>query len=308
MPDPADLILSAADRREPAFRRAFAEAVARAQTGVPAARLTALIAAGRIDEAYRLADAAWVAASAAWRVSVGRQVRDALEAGATAGATARPVLTGRFDVTNPAATRWAQERSASLVTEVSRETRAGIRSVIGRAFTAGIAPREAARLIRGLIGLTSRQADAVLAFRGQLLRLQGKAPGAAVETNLRRLSNRGLTAARVEALVERYAGRLLRQRAFLIARTEIMTALGQGLRFLWQQATQAGELDGLERVWIVTPDDRLCPQCEPLDGARAEVGGAYPGEGGSGPPLHPACRCTEGLARVAWARRGRSAA
>ncbi len=83
------------------------------------------------------------------------------------------------------------------------------------------------------------------------------------------------------------------ERADLIARTETMIAASEGQREGWRQAVEAGELpDDMQRVWIVTPG--CCDLCDELDGERADIDGEYPG-GVSGPPLHPNCRCTEGL-------------
>lgn len=87
-------------------------------------------------------------------------------------------------------------------------------------------------------------------------------------------------------------------RAETIARTETMTASNQGQQALWDQAVDEGLLTGKERqVWIVTPDDRLCPICEPLDGQEADFGETFDTELGKvdGPPAHPRCRCTIGL-------------
>jgi hypothetical protein len=83
-------------------------------------------------------------------------------------------------------------------------------------------------------------------------------------------------------------------RADLIARTEVMTAANEGQRQAWDQATEAGLLTGDEQaVWIATED--ACPECEALDGETRSLDGEYPDDGGDGPPLHPNCRCTEGL-------------
>jgi len=85
-------------------------------------------------------------------------------------------------------------------------------------------------------------------------------------------------------------------RAEMIARTETMEAANEGQSQLWDQAIEDGFLTGKERqVWIVTDDDRLCPECADLDGEEAELDGEFPGDGGDGPPLHPNCRCTVGL-------------
>lgn len=88
------------------------------------------------------------------------------------------------------------------------------------------------------------------------------------------------------------------ERAETIARTESMRASNQGQLEAWKQATDEGLLTGdEEQEWIVTPDDRLCPVCEPLDGTKAPLGGMFDTELGKvdGPPLHPNCRCTIGL-------------
>lgn len=86
------------------------------------------------------------------------------------------------------------------------------------------------------------------------------------------------------------------ERAELIARTESMRAVHEGQREGWDQAVEEGLLTGDERrVWIVTDDEKLCPECEELDGETASLDGEYPG-GYDGPPAHPNCRCTEGLA------------
>jgi SPP1 gp7 family putative phage head morphogenesis protein len=88
-------------------------------------------------------------------------------------------------------------------------------------------------------------------------------------------------------------------RAETIARTETMRASNQGQQELWAQAEDAGLLTGKEeQEWIVTPDDRLCPICEPMDGVTAPMGGSFrlnTGEVVDGPPAHPNCRCTIAL-------------
>lgn len=87
-------------------------------------------------------------------------------------------------------------------------------------------------------------------------------------------------------------------RAETIARTETMRASNEGVQESWDQAVEEGLLTGKEQqVWIVTPDDRLCPICEPLDGVTAPLDGEFESDGETfnGPPAHPNCRCTVGL-------------
>jgi hypothetical protein len=78
-----------------------------------------------------------------------------------------------------------------------------------------------------------------------------------------------------------------------IAHTEAMTAANEGQKRLWDQAVKDGYLDGNERVvWIVTPDDKLCPECEALEDTTVSLGQEF---SSGGPPAHPNCRCTVGL-------------
>jgi SPP1 gp7 family putative phage head morphogenesis protein len=67
-------------------------------------------------------------------------------------------------------------------------------------------------------------------------------------------------------------------RATAMARTEAINAFTQGAE---QRYTQAG-IETLE--WLVARDDRLCEECEPLDGKQFSVKSRHPR-----PPLHPQC-------------------
>lgn len=89
-------------------------------------------------------------------------------------------------------------------------------------------------------------------------------------------------------------------RAETIARTETMTASNQGQTAAWDQAIEEGFLTGREtKEWIVTPDDRLCPLCEPMDGQNVPMSDNFvqpeTNDQVDAPPLHPRCRCTVGL-------------
>lgn len=83
-------------------------------------------------------------------------------------------------------------------------------------------------------------------------------------------------------------------RAKIIARTETMAAANEGQRQSWDQAVEQGLLTGEEqREWISSTG--CCDDCDELNGQMADLGGEYPADGGDGPPLHPNCRCTEGI-------------
>lgn len=195
----------------------------------------------------------------------------------------------RFDVTSPQVLRAARELTAFLIRDVTQETKAAVRRIIHDSIRDGIAPRESARLIRQIIGLTSRQATAVGRYQKGLL-------------------DGGVDFMSAEQKAGRYAQRLLRDRAENIARTETMRAANRGQQILWTDMQNQGLLPAeFEQKWLTTPDDRLCPRCAPMNGRTVQLGylfreterGVLPstrkpvaGATVLSPPLHPRCRCT----------------
>lgn len=186
-----------------------------------------------------------------------------------------PKLTFRFDRTNPQAIIWSQQHAAELVTNVTQRTRMAIRNIITRAFTENIPPRDAARLVRGVVGLTEPQEESLDKFRKKLM-------------------EDGLTGARLRSKLEAATDRMVRQRSLMIARTETIRASNEGQTQLWMQAVDAGKLPrNVQRVWITT--EGACPEiCEPLEGKRAPLTGAFENKYDA-PPAHPGCRCTTGI-------------
>lgn len=179
-----------------------------------------------------------------------------------------------FNDKAPDARKAAEDNAASMVTDISAETEANIRSLIADAIESKLSPYEAAQEIHDLIGLTAAQGQAAQKYRDEL-------------------EASGLTADKVEAKVEEYADELLTARAETIARTEIMEALNAGQDAAWAQAQEAGLLsEDAEKEWITTPDETLCPECNDMDGETVPIGQEFPD---GDPPLHPNCRCTVGI-------------
>jgi SPP1 gp7 family putative phage head morphogenesis protein len=184
-----------------------------------------------------------------------------------------------FTGTNPAAQRAAQRSAGRLIEAITRETLAAIRSVIVSAIREGDASGSAARAIRSMVGLNKRQARAVQAYREELI-----ASGASPD--------------QVAAKVDRYAEKKLRERARAIARTETLAALNEGARDVWRDAAKKGLLsDEAVKEWIVTPDEKLCDICEPLNGQQVKLGEKFDTANGplDGPPAHPNCRCAQAV-------------
>jgi hypothetical protein len=178
---------------------------------------------------------------------------------------------------------YARAHAAELVRDITIETRYAIRRIVERAVHRGTVPRETARLIEQVVGLNSRQAEALWRY-GEALREAGIQPS------------------RIAQLTGRRATAMLRQRALVIARHETMQAANAGRRAVWERDLLDGNILGhrWEREWvaIVPNDGRTCPYCVGQDGQRAPIGGTYP-DGSDGPPGHVICRCTEKLVRAA---------
>lgn len=177
-----------------------------------------------------------------------------------------------FDLLNPAAVSWIRDNAAALIENFGASSLEGIRGLILDAYRAGTNPADLARMIRESgIGLDARRITALENFRSAF-------PA-------------GTPLARIEELVRAYGERLLRDRARLIARTEIARAAGEGNRELWDQAKTRGLIgDGAEVEWQTTGQENVCPECDAMDGETIPVGGTF-SNGDEGPPAHPACSC-----------------
>lgn len=180
-----------------------------------------------------------------------------------------------FGGKNVAAQKAAKAHAAKMVKNVSAETKRAIRAIVASSVRGDVSPVEAAKRIRGVIGLDVRRAKAVENFRAGLVEL-------------------GLSPDRVKKRVEMYAARKLRERSIDIVRTEVVGALNAGAKASWIEAQRKGLLgrDARKQI-VVSEDERTCPVCAPLDGQTALI--KEPFETANGaidmPPFHVRCRC-----------------
>lgn len=276
--------LAVADQHEPRFRRTWqaALAVATARRIVPA--LATAMAGG--TPADVIGAIPWLS----WQADLvdGLLPAYALVLTASGQAASRTLVAKadfNFTPANPRATQWALTHSATLVRDVTEETRGAIRNLVGQMFARGIPPAEAAKIIQQHIGLTQRDSGALWRFQ---LALQDQFAAGKID------------ATTLTTRVQNYRAQLLANRATMIARTEAMTASNQGQMEAWKQAQAIGLLgDDAKRQWLVTPDERLCPICAPVP-QRGPVGLQQPFTLGDNsqimvPPAHPQCRCTISL-------------
>lgn len=181
-----------------------------------------------------------------------------------------------FQQTNPHALEWAARKSSTLIVQITEETREAVRALVARGFEDGIPPKELARHLRDVVGLTKQQVLSIQNLRNKL-------------------SAQGYTRSAIDSHVKRATRSALKDRGENIARTESMSASNAGQMEAWRQGRQQGLIDpGLVKEFIVTPDDRLCHICMPLHGEQKKVDEVF-SFGKLEPPVHPRCRCAIGL-------------
>lgn len=269
-----------ARRMEPALREGFLAAIRSAKSK---ATLTT------IEQAMKNIDPA-----AAIREATGglefRQMRETLaeivEAAGARATNALITMTGgnlaAFDIVNPYAVQYARAEVGTMIREITQTTQQGIARLIGVGIEQGITPAQTAQQIRTMIGLTEQQTNWVLNYENKLL------SAGSVDIDLK---------------VDRYAAKLLRQRAQNIARTETIRAANGGQQAAWNAAVDQGVLPkDAEQVWIITDDEKICEICEPMpdmeENQHVPLNGVFitgEGERVKKPPAHPRCRCSVAL-------------
>jgi len=174
----------------------------------------------------------------------------------------------RMEVPENLASLWLRRYGLARARDLSETTVRGLRALLAEAIKWGEHPEEAARRIRDLVGLTERQARALMARRRALL-------------------EEGLP--QVEAIVSRQARRMLRRRAETIARTEFIAAQNHSRLEAWREARRQGVIrrDAM-KCWVTALDEKTCPICSALHNECQPLDKPF-SIGVMAPPAHPRC-------------------
>jgi hypothetical protein len=292
------------------FEAEFVKATARASSGINRAAIQSALKGRNKQKALRLAVDSWNTQSQSWKASILDELTDTVAAAATT--VSKRVLTNpsaiQFDATNPLARKWSRSQAARLVGNVGDDQIKTLRNVISQGFEdqpitvtdkltgktktiyRPLTPKEVERRvfktvsnIKGDLGLQSRQQIALKRFEQDLIKKK-------------------VRPSMLKKRVATYRKKLLRQRARAIARTELMRASNMGQQLLWEEAVSQGHLNpaAFEKVWITTPDDRLCQYCRAKNGQRVGIFDTFNNPVGNPepqPPLHPMCRCSTALVK-----------
>lgn len=218
-----------------------------------------------------------------------------------------------FDQTNPNAINAMNANRLRLVREFTESQRRVTLDAILQGIREGANPREVARMFRDSIGLTQRQMQAVRNYQRALQELDPDALRRAlrdarfdrtVAAAIR--DNRPLTRAQIDKMVDRYRDRYIKYRSEVIARTEALRSVHQGVQAMYDQAIENGDLraSDLTREWNTAKDERVRDSHAAMHGQVQPHGSPFiSGLGNAlmypGDPEAPAedviqCRCAVG--------------
>ncbi len=246
------------------------------------------------SEARYLDAVTWANAQlASWREQYATMIHEVLHplweaAAATGGRLVEAGINEKWAVESLRATwsgqeiaGWIEQHGGELVTNLTERQHAAVTDVL-RYYTVDrpVGTEELARRLRGVIGLTQGQANAVTHYRQELYT---------------QVQAGELPLARAETLAGNYEGRLHRRRAKTIAQHETAEAFNAGQVAMVEQADEQGLFGDdalIEKVWETMEDERVCETCGPLDQQAVATDEPFPNGGGDNPPAHVGCRCT----------------
>lgn len=269
-----------ASKLEPELAKAILDAFLKQQGKADLDAIIAALEAGDIGKVLELLDlpgsiAAFEGVSST--IHTGVNAAGAMAA-AQVGLQVRGV-TFAFNSLNPRLITWLQTYSLKLIRQITDGTREGIRQYLIQGMKDGKNPKAVARQVKGIIGLTDKQAMAVYNYRKELETFHLKRSAASWglgnkidqvngtqvfkpgedgqpldgigQRRLRDLRydgqlNRALTTGKplkpeqIDKMVAAYQRKYLAYRSRTIARTEAIRATNMGIQDAWQQALDKG--------------------------------------------------------------------
>jgi hypothetical protein len=212
-----------------------------------------------------------------------------------------------FDAADEATQQAIRDAQDELISTLEAQARDAIDTIIRDGVAEGLSAEDMVDDIRGLIGLTDRQAQAVLNYEDMLHNLDPAALqrmwrepdyDAALQDAID--SGLSLSDTAISRMVMDYQDRALEARAEMIAQTESVRAASEGLHDAYAQAIDRGVLpaDAVTRYWEIALDEATCAICSSIPEMNPDgVGVDEPFQSIDGPQddppdPHPNCRCS----------------
>jgi len=287
------------------IRRTFLELVSEAKGLQSLEEIVDLVNQGRTFEALALID------------DVGPGLNEAITlAYAAAGASVAEALRAsgelpliRFDTLSTRGVSQLQESQARLVRQLTAQQSSALQFALRDGIAQGLRPDQIARSIRGSIGLTGLQTQAVGNYRRLLTNLDANALRRELRdrrfdgTVSRAIAGGNpLTDQQIERMVGRYEQNLLAHRATVIGNSEALAAVNAGEAEMWRQAVDRGiNPQTIEQQWHTLVDGRQRDSHGFMDGQIREFGEFFlsgngislrhPGDSSAPARETASCRC-----------------
>lgn len=230
---------------------------------------------------------------------------------AAGGISGLPKIQVMFDQNSPGMIDYLRSRAGALITTISSDTLANIRTVLANTTESGEGtPMDAARQLRDSIGLTNRQVSSLNNYRYFLENGDPRAYARSIGGQAERIIGAGfrdntMTPTKIGGLVDAYRNRMLQSRAQIVADTESFSAANHAAHEGWQQiaAGFGSDPSQFKRFWVATNDGHTRQAHRDLpfqneDGVgldepfESELGPImYPGDPSADPSNVINCRC-----------------
>lgn len=244
-------------------RRAFLDAIDRLSQQIDVEPIAQLIRDGRVGDALNSVNTQLVTQGL-------RPIAASITSGTIAAAQSAVDALGElnvvFGITNPGTVSFLANYEMASIRLLTADALGSVQAALTAGIQAGRNPLDTARDILAFIGLTPRQAQAVLNYRTALETRNSDALGRALrdarfDPTVRRAiqGEIALKPEQIDRMVDRYRERYLRYRSETIARTESIRAVSAGNHLMWTQAVEDGQVavDQIRRSWIYIADDKV---------------------------------------------------
>jgi SPP1 gp7 family putative phage head morphogenesis protein len=193
---------------------------------------------------------------------------------------ATATLTPDLSIIDAHTTAWAAQHAATLVTQISDDTRDTINGLVDSALNGEMTVDGLAKRIRETVGMTGPQGEFV---------------GKQTQNIYLDAIKNGSTQADAQSLAadaySRLADQKIRERSKTIALTELSNANNAGHMIgVYRGVTDGYIAPGTKKEWSTAEDERTCPICRPMNGEIVDWDQPF-SNGLLIPPAHIVCRC-----------------
>jgi hypothetical protein len=293
-----------AARLEPGLRAAILDAFRRLSRDLDLGAIEAALRDGDLDAVVRTVLPPTAVAAAFYGTR--KILRDGVATAANATIRNTPRLRRmniRFDELSPNILQAVRTIETGSLGFLQGETRAAVRDAVTRMLEGGLGPRQIARSLNNVIGLTPHQLGIIGNFRDALEAGDaGKALGYTLrdkrfDAQLRKLADTDtpLTPEQIERMTDGYTRNYRAYNAEVHARTAALESQRIGNQTAWKEAaSDLGPDVVVVKRWNATLDSRTREEHAAMNGSVAEIDGTYSnGDNYPGEQSPWNCRCVE---------------